>query len=164
MESSLQSNRQGRPRRGSEHHVPPHSIILVRCIVYIILHMLSYTMACTSCLQAYKHDFRREQPQPRVSCLGPSLRWLPWVPCIFRRLGCRPRPNPTHREQHRPAAAAKWAWGQRYSRPETGRRRLSAAAGGQSCRPALLSRHHDISLRRGQRPRHRRKQPSQDRA
>ena len=152
MESSLQSNRQGRPRRGSEHHVPPHSIILVRCIVYIILHMLSYTMACTSCLQARlpKGTTATTRVLPgavlAVVALG-ALHFPPaWVPA-------QTKPNP-------PRATSAGRRGQMGLGPVlAGQRR-----GGQSCRPALLSRHHDISLRRGQRPRHRRKQPSQDRA
>ena len=143
MDRSLQSNRQGRPRRGSEHHVrdarkrgqarrhqqcthhhirmprarrrsvrtctgacahdivrasgsgqlpldfamPPHSIILVCCIVYITL--CSRTQWHVH--RAYKHNFRREQQQPRGSYPGRPLRLLPWLPCIFCQLGCRPQ-------------------------------------------------------------------------
>ena len=163
MESSLQSNRQGRPRRGSEHHVPPHSIILVRCIVYVILHMLTFTMACTSCLYYKLTSTTSEGNNRNHACpaWGGPCGGCPGCLAFSAGLGAGPdQTQPTASNIGRPPRPN----GLGASRPETGRRRLSAAAGGQSCRPALLSRHHDISLRRGQRPRHRRKQPSQDRA
>ena len=156
---SLHSKMQGRPRRGSEHHVrdhrprkqgqarrqqqctrhrvrirrmprarrssvrtgscthvrasgsgellldlamPPYCIILTCCIVYICGRIPCHVHR--ACTRAYKRDLRRGQPQPRRSCLGRALPLLPWLPCIRRRLGCWPRPNPTpsHRKQHRP--------------------------------------------------------------
>ena len=158
MERNLQSNRQGRPRRGSEHHVPLHSIILVCCIVY---NVICSRIQC-HVHRAYKHDFRREQPQPRGSCLGRSLLLLPWLPCTPLGAG-RGRAHPW------PAVSGIGRRGRMGLEPaEAPRRRRT-----HSRRPALLSQHHDINqalpgmrplqkhLCRGQRPRHRRKQPSQ---
>ena len=156
MERNLQSNRQGRPRRGSQHHVPPHSIILACCIVCICSRIQCHVH------RAYKHDFRREQQQPHGSCLGRSLRLLPWLPCTFLGAG-RGRTQPW------PAVCGIGRRGRMGLEPaEAPRRRRT-----HSCRPALLSQHHGINqalpgmpplqqpLCRGQRPRHRRQHPSQ---